>query len=205
MKANTKLILELNDQKHLINTELATATNIISGLQMELKDFYKQLEKSQKGSKWELITESSPFDKEILGTNYTKASSYCIYSIDSKLFKYEMTLAMTDQGEVVALRYNPENGQEHFKVFFEIDNSLLSIVNNSDIFLIDESQEEEKESFLNSLVFFMDQKAEEVADDKPAYLLSNGELIAYSQYIEGYSIKKVVEKKANSKSRRTSI
>jgi hypothetical protein len=51
----------------------------------------------------------------------------------------------------------------------------------------------------------MDQNAEEVADDKPAYLLSNGELIAYSQYIEGYSIKKVVEKKANSKSRRTSI
>ena len=205
-----KTITEVNNMKYLLDSTSDTIICIASGEIIEPKAFIKLQEKAAKRSKWELITESNPFPFEILHNEKTVLNIYNSYLIDGSLFKYETKIILNpvDNGEneIICIKWNEDKQQEHYQVFFEIDNSLLSIVNGFDDNIGDDIILEDKEDLLTKIVSHMWINHSIVGDNKPSFLSEDGKIILFNEKYENYNIKDLSHNlKSTKSSKRTKI
>lgn len=167
------------------------ALNLFTGTTMPLKEFNKLLEKSQK-SNWNLITESEPLKGDEVSANAEIVYADVTYVIDNKMFPYEMDIALEhEQNYIFVVKYNTETETQHYKMFDEIDSSLLAIVNSLDNA---NSKEDEsymdKEMLLAKIVACLEPEHEVIADSKDGYNTSKG-IIFYDEASETYRLQKL--------------
>lgn len=189
-----KTTTELNGKKYILDSETDVIIDLANGQLVEPSEFKRLQERARKASSWTLITESEPFPSEIVKEDSELITIWNSYLISETLYKYETQLLL-QKGEVIALKYNEEKGQEHYQVFTEMDNTLLSIVNSYDD-VVDGVQS--REDLLSKIVATIWENYTEIADDKPSFMNDvKKEVIYYDNNLERYRLRELDGLKAN--------